>query len=138
MIRRPPRSTRTDTLFPYTTLFRSFLHEGPDTRDCVVIVNGCDVCAVAHRNSSPGLDSYWAEQDNTAQHIFGYHIAESAEEARLPPWRLSALSQPGKTYPGARPPRQREGSRYTVPFHKRIEHSHHVGHRRPRETTFRS
>src|SRR3546814_9246402 len=27
MIRRPPRSTRTDTLFPYTTLFRS-----PDVR----------------------------------------------------------------------------------------------------------
>src|SRR3546814_6255827 len=25
MIRRPPRSTRTDTLFPYTTLFRSFI-----------------------------------------------------------------------------------------------------------------
>src|SRR3546814_9001258 len=34
MIRRPPRSTRTDTLFPYTTLFRSeiisrHLHHGP-------------------------------------------------------------------------------------------------------------
>src|SRR3546814_11368926 len=28
MIRRPPRSTRTDTLFPYTTLFRS-------TRSCI-------------------------------------------------------------------------------------------------------
>src|SRR3546814_6832152 len=28
MIRRPPRSTRTDTLFPYTTLFRS-PHEAP-------------------------------------------------------------------------------------------------------------
>src|SRR3546814_4631612 len=26
MIRRPPRSTRTDTLFPYTTLFRSSKH----------------------------------------------------------------------------------------------------------------
>src|SRR3546814_4766290 len=26
MIRRPPRSTRTDTLFPYTTLFRSPCH----------------------------------------------------------------------------------------------------------------
>src|SRR3546814_8486509 len=26
MIRRPPRSTRTDTLFPYTTLFRSAVH----------------------------------------------------------------------------------------------------------------
>src|SRR3546814_19622344 len=28
MIRRPPRSTRTDTLFPYTTLFRSFVGRG--------------------------------------------------------------------------------------------------------------
>src|SRR3546814_20783431 len=28
MIRRPPRSTRTDTLFPYTTLFRSGLANG--------------------------------------------------------------------------------------------------------------
>src|SRR3546814_17302887 len=28
MIRRPPRSTRTDTLFPYTTLFRSVISAG--------------------------------------------------------------------------------------------------------------
>src|SRR3546814_18127137 len=28
MIRRPPRSTRTDTLFPYTTLFRSCFYGG--------------------------------------------------------------------------------------------------------------
>src|SRR3546814_13104867 len=28
MIRRPPRSTRTDTLFPYTTLFRSYAGAG--------------------------------------------------------------------------------------------------------------
>src|SRR3546814_15351689 len=28
MIRRPPRSTRTDTLFPYTTLFRSTCYVG--------------------------------------------------------------------------------------------------------------
>src|SRR3546814_3355057 len=35
MIRRPPRSTRTDTLFPYTTLFRSDRHAGaePDPPD---------------------------------------------------------------------------------------------------------
>src|SRR3546814_3365714 len=31
MIRRPPRSTRTDTLFPYTTLFRSFVHDDGST-----------------------------------------------------------------------------------------------------------
>src|SRR3546814_3621313 len=29
MIRRPPRSTRTDTLFPYTTLFRSRFADAP-------------------------------------------------------------------------------------------------------------
>src|SRR3546814_18393022 len=35
MIRRPPRTTRTDTLFPYTTLFRSLANErSPDTRQC--------------------------------------------------------------------------------------------------------
>src|SRR3546814_20764444 len=37
MIRRPPRSTRTDTLFPYTTLFRSESAQcprhGPERRD---------------------------------------------------------------------------------------------------------
>src|SRR3546814_20020610 len=34
MIRRPPRSTRTDTLFPYTTLFRSRLvHRHQRRRD---------------------------------------------------------------------------------------------------------
>src|SRR3546814_19810748 len=30
MIRRPPRSTRTDTLFPYTTLFRALTRAGRD------------------------------------------------------------------------------------------------------------
>src|SRR3546814_4459296 len=38
MIRRPPRSTRTDTLFPYTTLFRS--------DDEVVVLTGFDKGAV--------------------------------------------------------------------------------------------
>src|SRR3546814_4866928 len=33
MIRRPPRSTRTDTLFPYTTLFRSWTEQIWLTRD---------------------------------------------------------------------------------------------------------
>src|SRR3546814_17481780 len=33
MIRRPPRSTRTDTLFPYTTLFRSH----STTRDAISV-----------------------------------------------------------------------------------------------------
>src|SRR3546814_15276510 len=36
MIRRPPRSTRTDTLFPYTTLFRSDEVEAPAIVGCGV------------------------------------------------------------------------------------------------------
>src|SRR3546814_2316053 len=37
MIRRPPRSTRTDTLFPYTTLFRSHVErEQPEDADVLV------------------------------------------------------------------------------------------------------
>src|SRR3546814_14304676 len=38
MIRRPPRSTRTDTLFPYTTLFRSDVFTRPDEELAVVAV----------------------------------------------------------------------------------------------------
>src|SRR3546814_4515586 len=44
MIQRPPRSTRTDTLFPYTTLFRSIACDGPGSvlaiGDPVVPVHG--------------------------------------------------------------------------------------------------
>src|SRR3546814_10373653 len=36
MIRRPPRSTRTDTLFPYTTLFRSSRSYGFEYRESPV------------------------------------------------------------------------------------------------------
>src|SRR3546814_2209678 len=42
MIRRPPRSTRTDTLFPYTTLFRSGL--GVDAGDTHAAVLGHALC----------------------------------------------------------------------------------------------
>src|SRR3546814_15095450 len=42
MIRRPPRSTRTDTLFPYTTLFRSAALV-PQRFDDVAAHRACDV-----------------------------------------------------------------------------------------------
>src|SRR3546814_14541414 len=41
MIRRPPRSTRTDTLFPYTTLFRSSA-KGTETDRIVGLELGAD------------------------------------------------------------------------------------------------
>src|SRR3546814_5680206 len=37
MIRRPPRSTRTDTLFPYTTLFRSDLVQKRARLKCALV-----------------------------------------------------------------------------------------------------
>src|SRR3546814_3462331 len=47
MIRRPPRSTRTDTLFPYTTLFRSrSAARCAGNRSGEVRVAGGRVCAV--------------------------------------------------------------------------------------------
>src|SRR3546814_7358034 len=39
MIRRPPRSTRTDTLVPYTTLFRS---DGEAVRACTVSITAME------------------------------------------------------------------------------------------------
>src|SRR3546814_10274574 len=56
MIRRPPRSTRTDTLFPYTTLFRSPApaRAPPTPREAEVrdlLLRGCSTEAVALRLS---------------------------------------------------------------------------------------
>src|SRR3546814_6818618 len=51
MIRRPPRSTRTDTLFPYTTLFRS-----PSLRRTVVTGDDWDAFLGPHRGTPAPLD----------------------------------------------------------------------------------
>src|SRR3546814_5447807 len=40
MIRRPPRSTRTDTLFPYTTLFRSRSYKSGGGESVTGLVQG--------------------------------------------------------------------------------------------------
>src|SRR3546814_9497362 len=48
MIRRPPRSTRTDTLFPYTTLFRSSAIAGAALNAIVIaghLASGIGPCA---------------------------------------------------------------------------------------------
>src|SRR3546814_1448980 len=46
MIRRPPRSTRTDTLFPYTTLFRSVADVGEQLEGVPTGVGLLDLVAV--------------------------------------------------------------------------------------------
>src|SRR3546814_13836855 len=64
MIRRPPRSTRTDTLFPYTTLFRS----GPELAGW----DGYDLVIAADGVNSRVRDRY-------AEH-FGVDIKTSANK----------------------------------------------------------
>src|SRR3546814_3401307 len=50
MIRRPPRSTRTDTLFPYTTLFRSAVRpSGPAFQHRVVLRGDLRAFVGGHR-----------------------------------------------------------------------------------------
>src|SRR3546814_9881447 len=49
MIRRPPRSTRTDTLFPYTTLFRSHRTAGRSDRTCNAAPNRHNAGSDRHR-----------------------------------------------------------------------------------------
>src|SRR3546814_12289264 len=53
MIRRPPRSTRTDTLFPYTTLFRS--GRSPPAS-----------CHVSFQRAYHRYDAHWASHAGTA------------------------------------------------------------------------
>src|SRR3546814_8464467 len=51
MIRRPPRSTRTDTLFPYTTLFRSVpgdVQHGQRRRVKGVVISSRDMAQLPH------------------------------------------------------------------------------------------
>src|SRR3546814_12472940 len=56
MIRRPPRSTRTDTLFPYTTLFRS----GPSPLTGQEFCRRCPLHAGAGRSRPRGLSGFVA------------------------------------------------------------------------------
>src|SRR3546814_11634861 len=55
MIRRPPRSTRTDTLFPYTTRFRSTLSGARDIPFSALMLSQANVRRVKAGVSIDGL-----------------------------------------------------------------------------------
>src|SRR3546814_12954069 len=54
MIRRPPRSTRTDTLFPYTTLFRSRAHHAGTRRGAHAWRAGARAVSGEHQGHAHG------------------------------------------------------------------------------------
>src|SRR3546814_8983517 len=72
MIRRPPRSTRTDTLFPYTTLFRSYADHvivmvaTPDGR-IEMAMNSASLMGFQSwlESAPPGAD--WRSEEHTSE-----------------------------------------------------------------------
>src|SRR3546814_13177467 len=76
MIRRPPRSTRTDTLFPYTTLFRSLGSEAE-----ALLEGECQV----HLDLERGAQALGDEVDRVLVHQVG----------NLDPLGRTGAEQPG-------------------------------------------
>src|SRR3546814_6142953 len=70
MLRPPPRSTRTHTLFPYTTLFRSVEHAGLDARTDVPVHAADHALGVLHTGramAGAGRQRVHARQDRTGR-----------------------------------------------------------------------
>src|SRR3546814_8790872 len=72
MIRRPPRSTRTDTLFPYTALFRS---RPAKRRNRLVIELDRALRDVDGLHDSWGRSACWRDRPATAHTGHGLHVA---------------------------------------------------------------
>src|SRR3546814_16941130 len=66
MIRRPPRSTRTDTLFPYTTLFRS-LGQPVAPADGSIRLSHFAALGVADRRQSGSGRSCGRSEEHTSE-----------------------------------------------------------------------
>src|SRR3546814_20373384 len=78
MRRRPPRSTRTDTLVPYTTLFRSALQQAAD--------KGARLCRVIACRGSCKLVERIVQRDK--RHWNGLCFLDSGNDGRKLPFAL--------------------------------------------------
>src|SRR3546814_11659017 len=91
MIRRPPRSTRTDTLFPYTTLFRSRTSASWAASSCCTSraqentqsTQGRD-CLVRRRDGHRLPERYWiADRTTSAKRSISVEVARAQVSVRL-------------------------------------------------------
>src|SRR3546814_2416659 len=80
MIRRPPRSTRTDTLFPYTTLFRS---------DRSAARQACCQCAVSLRRRTPRTPDVLAARLDRGAHSTAHSRRQRRPDCRTRDGRRS-------------------------------------------------
>src|SRR3546814_12873166 len=91
MIRRPPRSTRTDTLFPYTTLFRS--EAAVFSGQCVVRAVG-DVDPGEHPAMRVALDAHQARPGEIGLDALSL-VRQREVESRAPPVEAVGVVQHG-------------------------------------------
>src|SRR3546814_5214606 len=91
MIRRPPRSTRTDTLFPYTTLFRSLQIRDPG------VGAGADEGDVDGNSlqRKPGLQAHVAERRRRQVAASGVGEARGIGDALVDPGDVLGAGAPG-------------------------------------------
>src|SRR3546814_15349114 len=105
MIRRPPRSTRTDTLFPYTTLFRSnslrFEEDFPGARVIRLEQNyrstgpilGAAAGLIARNEGRLGQKLWTSEDGGRPVHVRG--VWDDEGEARVVADRIGVLRRHG-------------------------------------------
>src|SRR3546814_17406817 len=90
MLRRPTRSTRTDTLFPYTTLFRSIIGRGSiPSENTNGLGNRCWYCPRCARETTAhdevyyrdGSSEEWCYSCVTDHSVFCDHHGRSSRDA---------------------------------------------------------
>src|SRR3546814_15209889 len=91
MIRRPPRSTRTDTLFPYTTLFRSIVAGGSDDRQRIAGGGEAAEIGVARAHPRRGFEH---------DHAIAMGVPERLDRAANPQRRDDRVERFGIGPPG--------------------------------------
>src|SRR3546814_6109940 len=121
MRRRPPRSTRTDTLFPYTTLFRSL---------SAAVARAARPLAAAQPESDARANH--SGRRPRARRRIGLDRAGTAEAAAPAPRRHPRVALPRAS--GHRPLEHRRGENHSRPAPEGLVfrvHDHSTRHARP-------
>src|SRR3546814_6239606 len=108
MIRRPPRSTRTDTLFPYTTLFRSHQADRKQVQPCFLMrqaIPHIELAIAADYVIQAGLRDRRLETVGEANQCTG-GVAAIALALHGQSLRVDVASRPAAFTPENNPPTQ--------------------------------
>src|SRR3546814_3730271 len=94
MIRRPPRSTRTDTLFPYTTLFRS-----PGSQRVPGLGARCRRLAWAqHRRTDQRSEEHTSELQSLMRISYAVFCLKKKNKTKLPTTPKQSIRPSGSTH----------------------------------------